>query len=81
MVNSSIGYTRDYKDDDVKDDSHYVTFYSTFGGLNSSFGAKNEFELELDKNDTEIYFNRANENYELVLYKDLETGEWLEPTK
>ena len=23
----------------------------------------------------------ANENYELVLYKDLETGEWLEPTK
>ena len=81
MVNSSIGYTRDFKDDDVEDESHYLTFYSTFGGLNSSFGAKNEFELELDENDTKIYFNRANGNYELVLYKDLETGEWLEPTK
>ena len=42
-------------------------------------GAKHEFELELAETDTEIYFNRANGDYELVLQKDKDTGEWVKP--
>lgn len=78
-VMSSMGYIRAYKDEcgGVKD--HYLTFYSTFGGLNSSFGAKDEFVLELDKDDTEIYFKRAKGGYELVLQKNAGTGVWERP--
>lgn len=76
-VASSMGYIRGFKDDGGGVKPHYLTFYSTFGGLNSRFGAKREFELDLSKNDTEIYFNRANDGYELVLQKDFATGEWI----
>ena len=51
-------------------------FYSTFGGLNSSLGAKNEFVLELDENDTEIFFYRGKGGYDLVLEKNRQTGIW-----
>ena len=44
--------------------------------MNSSFGAKHEFELELEKEDTELYFNRPNGGYALVLQKNAETGAW-----
>ena len=59
---------------------HYLTFYSTFGGLNSSFGSINEIELELSRDNTEIYFNRPGGGYELVLKKDIATDEWIRPT-
>ena len=72
----SIGYIRDYKDKGGGVKPHYLTFYRTFGGINSSFGAKNTFTLELAPEDTEIYFNRPGGGYELVLIKDEETGEW-----
>lgn len=75
-VMSSVGYTRGFHDDGGGVKPHYLTFYSTFGGINSSFGAKSEFELDLDENDTEIYFCRANGGYELVLQKNVDTGEW-----
>ena len=39
------------------------------------------FELELDDTDTEIWFNRAGGGYELVLQKNVETGEWVRPTE
>ena len=72
----SIGYTRGFKDKGGGVKPHYLTFYYTFGGINSSFGAKNTFTLELAPEDTEIYFNRPGGGYELVLVKDTETGEW-----
>lgn len=75
-VISSMGYIRGYKDNGGGVKPHYLTFYSTFGGLNSSLGAKSEFVLELDKGDSEIYFKRARGGYELVLQKNAETGEW-----
>lgn len=78
-VTSSMGYTRGFKNHGGGVKPHYLTFYSTFGGLNSSLGAKNEFTLVLDENDTEIYFGRADGGYELVLKKDVETGEWVRP--
>lgn len=75
-IASSMGYVRDYKDKggDVK--PHYMHFYSAFGGLNSSWGSKNEFVLELAPDDTEIYFYRGDGGYELVLEKNERTGAW-----
>lgn len=78
-VISSMGYIRGYKDNGGRVKPHYLTFYSTFGGLNSSFRAKNEFVIKLDKDDTEIYFNRPDGGYELVLKKNEKTGEWERP--
>ena len=80
-VPTSMGYIRGYKNDGGGVKPHYLTFYSTFGGLNSSFGAKNEFELELSENDTEIYFSRHNGGYELVLQKNTASGKWFVPPK
>ena len=72
----SIGYTRGYKNKGGGVKSHYLNFYNTFGVINSSWGAKFEYVLELDEDDTEIYFNRTDGGYELVLQKNQETGEW-----
>ena len=78
-VISSMGYTRGFKDIGGQGKSHNLTFYSTFGGFNTSFLAKNEFVLDLNEDDREIYFNRADGKYELVLQKDSKTGEWIKP--
>ncbi len=75
-VLSSMGNTRGLVNDGGGAKSHYLSFYSTFGGLNNKFGAESEFVLEIDKNDEEIYFNRPDGGYELVLKKDAETGAW-----
>ena len=80
-VPTSMGYIRGYKNNGGGVKPHYLTFYSPCGGWNSSIGAKNTFILELTKEDTEIYFNRAVKGYELVLVKDEETGEWIKPGK
>ena len=37
---TSMGYIRDFKDNGGGIKPHYLTFYSTFGGLNSSLGSK-----------------------------------------
>ena len=76
QVSSSMGHIRGFKDNGGGIKPHYLTFYSTFGGLNSSFGAKNSFILELDDDDTEIYFSRPNGGYELVLIKNVDNGKW-----
>lgn len=80
QVASSMGYIRGFKDKGGGVKPHYLTFYSTFGGLNSSFGSINEIELELSRDNTEIYFNRPGGGYELVLMKDIATDEWMRPT-
>lgn len=77
----SIGYTRGYKNKGGGVKSHYLNFYNTFGVINSAWGAKFDFVLELDEDDTEIYFNRTDGDYELVLQKNQETGEWERPNK
>ncbi|WP_405318755.1 hypothetical protein [Frisingicoccus sp.] len=78
-VPTSMGYIRGYKDEGGGVKPHYLKFYSTFGGFNSSWGAKSEFSLELDENDTEIWFCRPNGGYEIVLVKVDETNEWVRP--
>lgn len=81
QVSSSMGYIRGLKDKGGGVKPHYLTFYSTFGGLNSSLGSANSFMIELGEDDTEIYFNRPKGGYELVLVKDEETGQWHRPGK
>ena len=78
-VPTSMGYVRGFRDNGGGVRPHYLTFYSTFGGLNSSFGAQNTYTLELAPDDTEIYFNRPDKGYEMVLVKDEETGQWIKP--
>jgi len=77
----SICYTRGYTNKGGGVKTHYLNFYNTFGVINSRLGANFEYKLELDEDDTEIYFNRANGGYELVLQKDIETGEWERPNE
>ncbi len=74
-VTSTIGYARDLK---VKQDgdNKYITFYSTFGFLNSKLGAKSEYEIELNPSCSEIYFYTGDGGYKQVLQKDEITNEW-----
>ncbi len=71
---SSIGYTRGFREIE-KGNAHYLTFYGTFGGINSRWGAQNRFSLELDEDDTEIYV-LTSAGYKLALQKNPETAEW-----
>ena len=74
-IPSSIGYVRGYKNKGGGVKSHYLNFYNTFGVI-SSIGSKFEYVLELDEDDTEIFFNRTGGGYELVLRKN-DYGEWV----
>ena len=64
----------------VNDDgeAYYLDFYNTFG-FDFPWGAKTEYVLTLEDNDREIYFNRINGGYQLVLIKDGEGGTWRRP--
>lgn len=76
-IESSMGYARDLK---VKQggENKYITFYSTFGFLNSKIGAKSEYQIELNPYCTEIYFYKGDGGYNLVLQKNEITNEWEE---
>lgn len=78
-VMSSMGYVRAFKDMGGGVKPHYLNFYSTFGGINSNFGVKDKFILKLEEFDNEIYFNRKDGGYQLVLQKDDKTGMWVRP--
>ena len=69
-------YVRGFKDEGGGVKPHYLKFYSAWGGLNSSIGAKSEYVLKLDPNDTEIYVYHGDSGYSLALKKDIESGEW-----
>lgn len=73
-VASSMGYIRSLR---VRQqgNKNYITFYSTFG-LNSKFGANNEFMIDLDSSLDEIYIYRGEEGYILLLQKKKETNTW-----
>jgi hypothetical protein len=73
-VASSMGYIRTIR---VKEDgdNKYITFYETYG-INSSFGAEDEFQIELNPSCKGIYFYKGDAGYDLVLQKDDKTQEW-----
>lgn len=74
-VASSMGYIRTMreKDDGV---AKYLTFYQTFG-LNSTLGANDEFQIELDSDCKEIYLYEGPDEYRMVLQKDDISNEWV----
>ncbi len=80
-VPTSVGYLRKMEVDGGGVKSLYLSFYSTFGGINSSIGSQEYFILDVMDYDNEIYFSRPGGGYELVLERDSETGEWQRPTK
>lgn len=73
-VASSMGYIRSVKERQ-DENKLYLTFYSTYG-LNSKFGANNEFQIELHSTINEIYFYRGDAGYDLILQKNETTNEW-----
>lgn len=74
FTTGSMGYIRAMETKQVHNEIH-CSFYRAFGGLNSSIGAKNRFEIEVDDPIEQIYLNRAGLD-QLVLERDAETGEW-----
>lgn len=79
-LTSSIGYVRGFQNSGGGVKPHYLTFYSTFGGINSSLGAKDQFQLEVAPYDNEVWFNRPDGGFALVLVKDINTGLWQRPS-
>ena len=74
-VSSSVGYVRDVKVQKQQGGKLYLDFYSAFGGLNGSVGAKNTFTLSLDEDTSIIAIYRNSNCYEEVLSKTL-SGTW-----
>ena len=72
---SSMGYIRMMRTD-IQDGRAYLTFYHTFGGPNSSLGARNRFTFSLPEDCTEVYFFRGKDDFRLVLRKNPNTGHW-----
>lgn len=77
-VPASMGYVRGFTQKQVQG-LQYLTFYSTFGGPNSQFGAKHTFTLTLEEEDQEILFNDAQDGWNPVLCREELTGEWVRP--
>ena len=77
FTTGSTEYIRAMESKQIHNEIH-CSFYRAFGGLNSGFGAKNRFEINLESfaNSAEsIYLDRAGLD-QLVLEQDAETGEW-----
>lgn len=77
-VASSMGYVRGFLNNSKEVEVMEMEFYSAFGGLNGSIGAKNEFVTLLNPECHEIYFYH-NDGFDLVLQKNQDTGEWVRP--
>ena len=74
---SAFGRARGFEEE-IIDGGHYLTFYRTFGFFGFHASEINH-EVALSEEDTGIYFNRPNGEFELVLEKDLATGDWVQP--
>ena len=74
----SMGFIRAMEAKQFGDEIH-CSFYSCFGGLNSSIGARNCFEIELDDSVETIYFDRGNAPDAAVLRRDPAGGGWVRP--
>ncbi len=74
-IASSAGYTRSVKNVSDDPEKMELKFYSAFGGINGSIGAKDEFDLPLSPECKEIYV-LLYDDYRLTLAKNPTTGEW-----
>lgn len=77
-LSGSMGYIRALEAERRGDGLH-CSFYRAFGGLNSSIGARNCFEIELDDSVETIYFDRGNAPDAAVLRRAPAGGGWVRP--
>lgn len=74
-IATSAGYSRTVKNVSDDPEKMMLKFYSAFGGVNGSIGAKSEFDLPLSPECKEIYV-LLYDDYRLTLAKNPTTGEW-----
>ena len=79
-VSTSIGYVRKVSEHQQHGGKLYLDCYSAFGGINGSWGAKNEYTIQLDETTEMIAFYRSTDCYDPVLEKDT-NGEWQRVTQ
>ena len=79
-VSTSIGYVRKVSVHQQHGGKLYLDCYSAFGGINGSWGAKNEYTIQLDEDTEMIALYRSADCYDPVLEKDA-NGEWQRVTK
>ena len=79
FTTGSMGYIRAMEAKQIGDEIH-CSFYRCLGGLNSSLGAENTFEIPLDHPTERIYFDRGTSFDQLVLERDAGTGAWTSPS-
>ena len=70
-----MGFIRAMEAKQFGDEIH-CSFYSCFGGLNSSIGSEYRFDIQLDDSAERIYFDRGTSPDVLVLERDPDTGVW-----
>ena len=74
-VMSSVGYVRSMENVSDNPTAAQIEFYSAFGGINGSWGARNVYTIQPGEQCKEIYF-RTYDGWRLVLEKD-SNGEWI----
>ena len=79
-VSSSIGYVRKVSVHQQHGGKLYLNCYSAFGGINGSWGAKSEYNIQLDEETEVIALYRNSDCYEVVLNKT-EDGKWIQKDK
>ena len=78
-VSTSIGYVRRLSVHQQHGGKLYLDCYSAFGGINGSWGAKNEYTIQLDDDTEIIAIYRSPDCYDPVLKKG-DDGVWV-PSK
>ena len=78
-VSTSIGYVRKVSEHQQHGGKLYLDCYSAFGGINGSWGAKNEYTIQLDDDTEMIAIYRSPDCYDPVL-KQGDDGVWV-PSK
>lgn len=79
-VFTSIGYVRKVSVHQQHGGKLYLDCYSAFGGINGSWGAKNEYTIQLDEDTEMIALYRSPNCYDPVLENDA-NGEWQRVTQ
>lgn len=79
-VSTSIGYVRKVSVHQQHGGKLYLDCYSAFGGINGSWGAKNEYTIQLEEDTEMIALYRSPNCYDPVLEKDA-NGEWQRVTQ
>lgn len=72
---TSVGYVRKVSEYQQYGGKLYLDCYAAFGGINGSWGAKNEHTIQLNEDTEMIAIYRSTNCYDPVLEKN-ENGKW-----